>query len=297
MISNVLFYSNVHLGDLHLSRSYIQWFIDHAENINFFYAHNQHPNALCDIDIPLIQDNFCYKLPQNRDIIKMSIKGNEFIAFNTWIGAGGLAVGCNFEACHINFTKYFKYLINNGVSFKSNYLPKLMPKINFSSSCIKREVIDKWFNDKKTKASVLIANNKVMSGQSINTNMNDYVKKIALTFPAIDFYLTNQEHPLISLPNVFYIEHITYSESEFSLNDIAYFSTFCDIIVGRGSGPFSFCEIEDNLNKTWISFTFEHLKSDSFNGLNMFDNHGKYIHTMNTEVLFEILKKEFINDE
>jgi len=297
MISNVLFYSNVHLGDLHLSRSYIRWFIDNSQDVKFFYAHNQHPNVLCDINIPLILGDLCYRLPRNGDIVTISIDGNDFLALNTWIGAGGLAVGCNFDACHINFTKYFDYLVKNGVKFKFDFLPKMIPRIDFFSSCINKELVDKWFANKKNKRSILIANNRVASNQSTNINMNEYIAKLGLTFPSLDFYLTNQEHTLISLPNVFYIEHITNSQSDFSLNDIAYFSTFCDVIVGRGSGPFSFCEIKDNLDKTWISFTFEHLKSDSFNGLNMFDNNGKYIHTMNTEVLAEILKKEFINHE
>jgi hypothetical protein len=293
-MSTVLFYSNVHLGDLHLSRQYVQWFIDNIPDIKFYYIHNQHPDALCDIDMSLIKDdNFCYQLPQHSDILKITIEDKEAIAFNTWIGAGGLAVGCNFEAVHINFTKYFNYLIDKGIYVKTPILPKLPPKINFSSDSINKNATNTWFIENNKKTSVLIANNRVMSNQCYNENMNGYIYSLGLKFPHINFYITNQEQPLISLPNIFYIERIINNVSKFYMNDISYFSTFCDIIVGRGSGPFSFCEIVENLNKIWISFTFEHLKGDVFNGLQNFENNGRYIHTMNTNILPELLEKEF----
>ena len=41
------------------------------------------------------------------------------------------------------------------------------------------------------------------------------------------------------------------------LNEISYLSTFCDVIIGKESGPFAFCTIKDNLmneNKTFINF-------------------------------------------
>jgi len=290
ILPNILFYSNVHLGDLHLSRQYVKWFIDNIPNVNFYYTHNQHPDALCDLNLTFIHNNLYHNLPQYGDIINLSIDNIPYIAFNTWIGAGGLAIGCNFESSYVNFTKYLNYLINNNYC-KNTKLMRLVPKIDFSSSCIKKDTTDYWFKHAPKKLSVLIANNKVMSNQSYNTNMNVYISNIAINFTNINFYLTNQEEPLISLPNVFYIEQIINNPSKFYLNDIAYFSTFCDIIVGKGSGPFSFCEIEENINKTWISFTFEHLKSDAFNGLNQFNNTGRYIHTMNMDILTEILKE------
>jgi hypothetical protein len=42
------------------------------------------------------------------------------------------------------------------------------------------------------------------------------------------------------------------------LNEISYISTFCDIIIGRGSGPYCFSTIKSNLlnkNKIFIGFT------------------------------------------
>lgn len=291
---NILFYSNVHLGDLHLSRRYVKWFLDNFIDVNFFYAHNQHPNALCDLNIRLLGADISNKMSQHADIlVDIDINQNKFTAFNTWIGSGGLAIGCNFEACYINFTKYFNYLKKQNVQSKSNILPKLIPKIDFNAECIKKDTTNEWFAHIPQKISVLVSNNMVMSNQSYNFNMNEYITAVASNFKHINFYLTNQEQPLIKLDNVFYIEQIINNSSKFYLNDIAYFSQFCDIIVGRGSGPFSFCEIEENLNKIWISFTFEHLAADSFNGLNTFSNNGRYIHTMNLKILPELLKKDF----
>jgi hypothetical protein len=88
--------------------------------------------------------------------------------------------------------------------------------------------------------------------------------------------------------NIFYIEYIL-QKPFFNLNEISYFSTFCDILIGRGSGPFSFCEVKENLDKIWVSITFPHLEKDAFNGLNKFENKGKYYHTMDANLIFDII--------
>jgi hypothetical protein len=41
------------------------------------------------------------------------------------------------------------------------------------------------------------------------------------------------------------------------LNEISYLSTFCDIIVGRSSGPFTFSNVKENIfdgNKAFLCF-------------------------------------------
>ena len=34
-----------------------------------------------------------------------------------------------------------------------------------------------------------------------------------------------------------------------NLNEISYLSTKCDLIIGRSSGPYTFCIVEENYNK------------------------------------------------
>jgi hypothetical protein len=58
------------------------------------------------------------------------------------------------------------------------------------------------------------------------------------------------------LDNVVFTNDIIKS-NECDLNEISYLSTFCDIIVGRNSGPFCFASTKNNLkdpNKTFYAF-------------------------------------------
>jgi hypothetical protein len=282
MRKKISFYSNVHLGDIHLGRSYIKWFVDNFE-ADFFYSHNYDHTVLSDID-NLIFDNQNYKfLPRDSDIIEKE----NFIFLNTWIGAGGLAVGCNFKAIFILFTKYFNFLKSKGILCKQDSLPDLLPKIHFNHQSIKTKKIDEWFKNRDKNKRILICNNVPQSGQSFTESLNSFIINLSNLYPQYEFYVTNQENPLVSRSNVFYIDTIINEQQKFNLNQISYFSTYCDIIVGRGSGPFSFCEIEENLNKTWVSLTFEHLFSDAFNGFHKFPNQGIYIHSLNEQVFMK----------
>lgn len=272
----IIFYSNVHLGDLHLSRSYIRWFIENF-NTDFTYTHNYDPQVLSDIDHLTFDKNKWRSLPRNGDIIELE----EAIFFNTWIGSGGLAMGVNFDAIHFLFSKYFNFLIQKGFSSKETVLPKLLPKIDFKHPSLFIKNIDEWFKNRNCNRKIFICNNTPESGQSFLNNLNQLILIISNNNPQDDIYLSNQVEPLIdNEKNIFYAEKIINKNYSFNLNELSYFSTYCDIIIGRGSGPFSFSEVEENLNKIWLSLTSEHLALDSFNGLNKFKNKGKYIHTL-----------------
>jgi hypothetical protein len=280
----IYFYSNTHLGDIHLGRSYIQWFVDNFD-AKFYYTHNYSADVLIDNENLEYVSDVWQQLPQSSGVIE----NDHCIYFNTWIGADGTALGVNFEAIHFIFTKYFNYLIQKGYKCKKNNLEKLLPSINFNSSKIQKNNIDNWFKDKTLNNKIFIANNYVESGQSSNFNMNLLAETLAEKFSNIEYYLTNKEAPVIqNYKNIFYIEDII-QKPKFNLNEISYFSTFCNILIGRGSGPFSFCEVKENLNKIWISITFPHLEKDVFNGLHKFENKGKYYHTMNIDSITDII--------
>lgn len=280
----IYFYSNTHLGDIHLGRSYVEWFVNNF-NAKFYYTHNYSPNVLLDIENLEYVPDLWQMVPQSSGIIE----NDECIYLNTWIGADGTAMGVNFEAIYFIFTKYFNYLIKKGYACKQNSLPKLLPYINFNSSKVEKAKINEWFKEKQITKKIFIANNYVESGQSSNFNMNLLIETLAKQFSNIEFYLTNKESPLIkNYNNLFYIEDII-QKPKFNLNEVSYFSTFCDVIIGRGSGPFSFCEVKENLNKIWISITFPHLEKDVFNGLNKFENQGQYYHTMDTNLIMDII--------
>jgi hypothetical protein len=93
-----------------------------------------------------------------------------------------------------------------------------------------------------------------LSGQALNFNMNPLIISLAKKYSGCNFYVT---HPFqTDLKNIIDCNSLINDNLKSNLNEISYISTFCDIIVGRGSGPFCFTHIKQNLNnknKTFIS--------------------------------------------
>ena len=275
----IYFYSNVHLGDIHLGRSYVKWFVDNFD-AKFCYSHNYDPEVLSDIDNLLFDNSLWQTLPRGGDIIEK----DNCIYLNTWIGSGGLAIGVNFDAIHFIFSKYFNFLIKKGFYCKKSYLPRILPKIDFQHPSLLLKNIDQWFKDKISKRRIFFCNNTPESSQSFHNNLNEVILLISQKYPEFEIYISNQVQPLLTSNNVFYAEKILDKKHTFNLNELSYFSTYCDIIIGRGSGPFTFCEVVENLNKTWVSLTWGDLGPDAFNGLYKFPNQGKYIRTLKPHV-------------
>ena len=93
-----------------------------------------------------------------------------------------------------------------------------------------------------------------MSNQAINFDMNPIIINLAIKYPSCNFYVTHA-FPT-DLKNIIDCNTIISEKIKSNLNEISYISTFCDIIVGRGSGPFCFTHVKENLynkNKTYIS--------------------------------------------
>jgi hypothetical protein len=140
-----------------------------------------------------------------------------------------------------------------------NPIESYIPDINWSSYDISG--IDNFFLSNNKKFYCLISNGDVLSGQSKNHNLNRIIEPIAERYKNVGFILTNSNNKIIK-ENVFYTDDIIKTDGG-DLNEIGYIGTKCDIIIGRGSGPFCFCHNKTAMNdpsKTLISFT--NLKND-----------------------------------
>jgi hypothetical protein len=108
---------------------------------------------------------------------------------------------------------------------------------------------------KNTNKKILFSNGPCLSGQCDYTgDMSPIIEIIAENNPNKTFIAT---HPFdCSLDNVVFTSDIIKS-NQCDLNEISYLSTFCDIIVGRNSGPFCFASTKNNLkdpNKIFYAF-------------------------------------------
>jgi hypothetical protein len=85
--------------------------------------------------------------------------------------------------------------------------------------------------------------------------MSKFLIPIAENNRDVDIICTNKFKTV--LPNIKFTSDIIKSTKDTDLLEISYLSTFCDVIVGKNSGPYVFCETftnYNNPNKTFVSF-------------------------------------------
>lgn len=257
MEDTVSIFNHYHNGDVFYSRILINILKKKFQKIKYY--HNNPTPILCDID-DLEEFSFVpndYPYDDNRF---------EQNAVNSWIGQRGrVFLGVINEGC-CTFKNYFEMckLSLDYYGIETPTYEELLPVINYEKipniSNIKLKVSDLITKFEKT---VLICNGDVNSGQCDNFDFTDIVHKLSLEFPNI-LFLTTQKINIIN-NNIFFCGDIT--ETIPDLLQISFISTKCNLIVGRGSGPYCFTQVKENLmnpNKTFISFSFIYNESKYF---------------------------------
>ena len=243
-------FSWAHNGDIFYSRMLIQQLLKNGYKIRYYY--NEPPGLLDDLNNcvyagPLIPDAHN---PHGGDNFSENI-------FNTWIGKnqrtgnGYLdARGCCFENNKKLVMEILDYYNIGEVMDKD-----MLPVINFENLNIPKDLIKRMNSYKKEyRKMILISNNATLSGQAVNFDFNPIISKLAIEFPEYLFLITN--HTPINVANVVKVEELTGGFPD--LLYIGFISIFCDVIIGRASGPYCYTHIKENLldkNKKFISFT------------------------------------------
>lgn len=241
MIETVRFYNHGGLGDLHVSRTFVKEIIKERPDLRFFYHHKHDPSILSDIKIPT--DKLHIGLEKT---IKHEIKFYSNFYMNTWYGYD---TPTTLKTLYDNFKPLYRSL-----NLNQKELIYYLPDIDYDKFAIGS--IDKFKFDKK----VLICNNRVISGQSDGFNMDNLIKLLARKNKSTLFVVTNSDvvynYKKIKMNNVIYFDDILPKEN--NLNEIAYLSTTCNAIIGKNSGPHTFCFNKTNLlRKTnFISFCY-----------------------------------------
>lgn len=215
------------------------------------YAHKNSPKLLADIK-GLQYNNSLLNL-LNSHIRYYFDKDEVALYINTWLGASPYIdeKGCTLNSLHYLFDSIIRDI------FCTNLYPDILdfiPQIYFPDFQI--ENIIRFLELNKDKKLIFISNNHVLSKQSNNFDFNPIISYLSDKYPNLLFLLTNKYEPILKKHNIFYTKDIIMIE-ENDLNENAYLSTFCDIIVGRASGPYTFSYIKENLNnknKKFICF-------------------------------------------
>lgn len=261
-----VFYNKTSLGDLHLSRSHINKLVELFPEIKFYYSHNYY-GILKDCTAEFLPNkheelNFCADITEKDDTIFL----------NAWVGANGRKTGVTFKSAQDLFTYYCEFL-SYTIKKKVNF-PLVTPFIDYNKYNIQK--VDEYFTGiSKDKVKVFICNNIPATGSGGTHSLDNWIKNLAEKYTGVNFYVTNPTN--FQLDNVIYAELIIGGEGS-KLNELSYFSTFCDVIIGRGSGPFTFTHVKDNFNKVWAAITHSPVANDLCCGILYYQEaHNSYL--------------------
>lgn len=235
---NIYFYNNFHNGDVFYSKEFVRD-IKNKIGSDHYYIHLNDFSILKDFDIKQIRDITPDKT------LSVSKKYDK-LYINTWIGQQSskyLKYNCSLKSNYLLYSDIYKTL-----ELEIEPISFYIPSVDFT----KIININNYFYNKK---SVLICNNDVHSGQSVNFDFDPIIDKISDIFKDVEFIITNNTK--IIKPNVINASHIIGLNYN-NLLEISYLSTKTDTIIGRASGPYCFTHIRDNMNnpnKTFIAFS------------------------------------------
>lgn len=268
-MKKIIFFQHHHNGDLFVSKEYVRQIINDLPDFDVEYFHNNNPKTLLDLEIS--QRTFDVN-SISKEVVYIEKPNHLFI--NTWLFVhpqydrrGSINQSVMHRIFSDVFNKINQYFnVNLILKDKQNYIAK----INY----LKFDVtsIDKFIESNNRK-KILLSNGKPMASQSFDNNMSNIVNNLAKKHSDIDFICTDKfETPQ---KNILFTDDLIptaqdtailnpWNKKRCDLNEISYLSKFCNIIVGKNSGPYIYCMTEENINdpkKTIIVFNKRGLDS------------------------------------
>jgi hypothetical protein len=257
-MKKICLFTKGHNGDIVHSKSFVQDIANQTQ-VPCLYHHLNHPKVSQDsstIKTPIYPGDYYEKFVENKNILFVNIWLWPYIIDRDFIDV-------NVETNYYMFSKIYER-INQflGTNIKLKNIEEYLPYIDFDF--VEKNNINNFVNIHSNKR-VLLSNGPCLSGQSkYNDDMSDFIEDLSIQYPSIDFIATQKFNT--EQENIYFTDDIIQS-NECDLNEIGYLSTFCDLIIGKNSGPFCFCTIKQNYNNpNKIFFAFGHNKTDCFHG-------------------------------
>lgn len=278
MYNRIVFFNHFHRGDLFTHKEFVRQIKKELSSVKLEYWHYNHPKVNMDLKIPLTG---VPNIPQNQ--IFFSDKNTLYV--NTWIGVHSDIFndcgGVNLQSLTRSWKIIFDVLNREfGTNLSIGEIESYLPKIDYS--VFNLHTVESFLSNHEHRKKVLICNGFPMSNQSFASSLESEIREFAEKYPNIDFICTKKFSTETS--NVYFTDDIIGDTEEYAqrtpwndrpvnncdLNEISYLSTKCDLIIGKNSGPFVFCETYDNFmdsSKKIISFSKGERESMS-NGIN-----------------------------
>lgn len=257
MYNQVIFYNHFGAGDIFESREFVKAWMKLVPAHSYFYSHGKNPRILLDISELQFKD-ITVHMNAMRGVWD-DLNGNLYV--NTWIGRDGKyvlpGIGCTVE-------KLFQMHNDMLAVYSFGTLPgepkDYIPSINYGAY----DIYDCYeLMTEEIGNCIYVDNGLVQSNQANNFDFNPIIEEVARNHRDLDFLLT-QIYPS-KMPNIYFGSHYTKGVG-FDLNELSYMSLFCNILLGRNSGPHVFTQVKENVenpNKLLLSFT-NHQQGSSF---------------------------------
>lgn len=258
----ICFYNHFHNGDLFANREFIKWAAASWPQ-QCCYTHVNHSKVYA--DLPVVFMSVPDILQPHSSHYEKIIQTPDTIYVNTWIGCymawaskddvvvTDPITGLNWVVYH----KMWKHICNrlNEILNTNIELPDDVTK--FVADPEREFYVTQEFLQNKldlNKRNILVSNGPALSGQSFqNHNMESWTWHLIQKYSQVQWIFTHDTG--LTGPNVFYTSEI-FDKRVCDLNEIGELSQYCEIILGRNSGPFLFCNTRNNLynsKKTFIA--------------------------------------------
>lgn len=246
-MKKICFFNHYHNGDIFHSKSFVQEIVNSID-VEFSYAHSNHPNLLKDLEIKH------ETIPDISHSVRF-LEDGDTLYVNTWIGSyfveGEKYYGeCTLRFSYEMFSKIYDELNTRfGSNLKLSSIESYVPSVDYDKFYISN--IDNYIQ-LDTNKKILFSNGPCLSGQcKYYGDMHPIINSLAEKYKNITFIVTHKLDT--NHENIKFTSDIIKSP-ECDLNEIGYLSTFCDIIVGRNSGPFCFSTNKQNINNPNTTF-------------------------------------------
>lgn len=256
-MKKIVFFNHAHRGDIFLSRPFVKEIVEKLD-VEFYYSHFWGEYLLKDLNINYIHIDTVDKIPQIDRHIGHYIS-EDTLYINTWIGnyfdhSKPRYGECNLQSIYfLMYEQIFKVIRKIfQIDLNLKDIHEYFPTIDYSYFNIGN--IDKYLKE-DTRKKVLLCNGPALSGQcDYNGDMAEIINFLSQKYSNITFIITHNIK--LEKDNIKYTGDIIQSQKS-DLNEITYLSKFCDVIVGRSSGPFTFANTKDNIfdeKKSFLCF-------------------------------------------
>lgn len=249
MYKKVTFFNMFHNGDIHVSRNIVREIITKLKQINpeltFTYTHKNAPDLLADIP-ELIYDRgaLAYIKSEHHNLFE----GGDALFVNTWYAQQNFRYmnkyGITLDSLYMGLSDSCKSAWGFSLDDISTDPSIFFPSINYSAFDIQHAKL--WL-DSHPEKKIFVCNGYALSGQSHNFPITPIIIELAKQHTDKTFILTNKEGTN-SLPNVYWSSDII-KKNSCDLNENAYISEYCDVIIGRATGTFAFASTATNMLK------------------------------------------------